>query len=448
MGYDNNDEKKLQEQLEEQRRKKVKNFKLNIQNDIYDEPAVLDENVEPEELTSYSGEDVKQKMAKDSKHALKKKKKEEKKLAKAKNKKNKSIFRLFWFVAVLIIGSMFGMFAVTGINDMLAVNRTEDTKVKIEIPENPDLDVVTTVLVENNVIEEELFFKLFAIVTKSDDEFTQGTYEIATNKDYEAIINFLLSTSNRQDTVTVTIPEGLNVREIANTLKDNGAISDTDKFLELCNSDHFDEDYDFIKAIPNKEDRYYKLEGYLYPDTYLFYKNQDPEDVIYTFLNNFESRYEDKQEVKDYDKRVEIDKMVEESEYSLDEIMIIASIIQAEAANKEDMYYISSIIHNRLEADVDMGVSNLGLDSTRFYPYRTKEDVPEDVRDTYVSSYDTYDKAGLPTGEICNPGIYAILAALNPNDTDYYFFCHDSDGNAHYASDIYEHNLNLEYYVN
>ena len=448
MGYDNNDEKKLQEQLEEQRRKKVKNFKLNIQNDIYDQPAVLDENVEPEELTSYSGEDVKQKMAKDSKHALKKKKKEEKKLAKAKNKKNKSIFRLFWFVAVLIIGSMFGMFAVTGINDMLAVNRTEDTKVKIEIPEKPDLDVVTTVLVENNVIEEELFFKLFAIVTKSDDEFTQGTYEIATNKDYEAIINFLLSTSNRQDTVTVTIPEGLNVREIANTLKDNGAISDTDKFLELCNSDHFDEDYDFIKAIPNKEDRYYKLEGYLYPDTYLFYKNQDPEDVIYTFLNNFESRYEDKQEVKGYDKRVEIDKMVEESEYSLDEIMIIASIIQAEAANKEDMYYISSIIHNRLEADVDMGVSNLGLDSTRFYPYRTKEDVPEDVRDTYVSSYDTYDKAGLPTGEICNPGIYAILAALNPNDTDYYFFCHDSDGNAHYASDIYEHNLNLEYYVN
>lgn len=448
MGYDNNDEKKLQEQLEEQRRKKVKNFKLNIQNDIYDEPAVLDENVEPEELTSYSGEDVKQKMAKDSKHALKKKKKEEKKLAKAKNKKNKSIFRLFWFVAVLIIGSMFGMFAVTGINDMLAVNRTEDTKVKIEIPENPDLDVVTTVLVENNVIEEELFFKLFAIVTKSDDEFTQGTYEIATNKDYEAIINFLLSTSNRQDTVTVTIPEGLNVREIANTLKDNGAISDIDKFLELCNSDHFDDDYDFIKAIPNKEDRYYKLEGYLYPDTYLFYKNQDPEDVIYTFLNNFESRYEDKQEVKGYDKRVEIDKMVEESEYSLDEIMIIASIIQAEAANKEDMYYISSIIHNRLEADVDMGVSNLGLDSTRFYPYRTKEDVPEDVRDTYVSSYDTYDKAGLPTGEICNPGIYAILAALNPNDTDYYFFCHDSDGNAHYASDIYEHNLNLEYYVN
>ena len=447
MGYDNNEDKSLQEQLEEQRRKKVNNFKLNIQNDIYDESAVNEGNTEPEELTSYSGEDVKQKMAKDSKHALKKKKREEKKLAKAKNKKNKRIFRLFWLVAVLIIGSMLGMFAVCGINDMLAVNRTEETTVKIEIPENPDLDVVTAVLVQYNVIEEELFFKLFATVTKASDDFTQGTYEIATNKDYEAIINFLLSDSNRQDTVTVTIPEGLNVREIATTLKENGAISDVDKFLELCNSDQFDERFDFIKDIPDKQERYYKLEGYLYPDTYLFYRNQDPEDVISTFLNNFETRYMDKQDVEGYDKSVEIDKMVEESEHSLDEILIIASIIQAEAANKDDMYYISSIIHNRLDADADMGVSNLGLDSTRFYPYRTKEDVPEDVRDSYVSSYDTYDKAGLPAGEICNPGIDAILAALNPNDTDYYFFCHDSDGNAHYASDIYEHNLNLEYYV-
>ncbi|MEE1061342.1 MAG: endolytic transglycosylase MltG [Ruminococcus sp.] len=447
MSYDNNEEKKLQEQLEEQRRNKVKNFKLNIQNDIYDEPASADINFEPEELTSYSGEDVKQKMAKDSRHALKKKKKEEKKLAKAKNKKNKGIFRIFWLVAVLIIGSMIGMFAVSGINDMLAINRTEETTVKIEIPENPDLDMVTEVLVKNKVIKEEMFFKLFAIVTKSDDDFTQGTYEIPTNKDYEAVINFLLSSSNRQDVISVTIPEGLNVREIANTLKENGAISDVDKFLELCNSDNFDEDYDFIKAIPNKQDRYYKLEGYLYPDTYLFYKNQDPEDVIYTFLNNFESRYDDKQDVEGYDKRVEIDKMLEESDHSLDEIMIIASIIQAEAANTEDMYYVSSILHNRLDADVDLGVSNLGLDSTRFYPYRTYEEVPEDVRDSYISAYDTYDKAGLPSGEICNPGMNAILAAINPHDTDYYFFCHDSEGNAHYASDIYEHNLNLEYYV-
>ena len=74
--------------------------------------------------------------------------------------------------------------------------------------------------------------------------------------------------------------------------------------------------------------------------------------------------------------------MVEESDtkYSLDQVMTIASIIQAEAADKEDMYYISSILHNRLTADSSLGVSSLGLDSTKFYPYRTQADVPDDAR--------------------------------------------------------------------
>jgi UPF0755 protein len=107
------------------------------------------------------------------------------------------------------------------------------------------------------------------------------------------------------------------------------------------------------------------------------------------------------------------------------------------------MYYISSIIYNRLNADEDMGVKYLGLDSTKFYPYRTQADIPEDARDTFESSYDTYSKEGLPAGEICNPGMNAIIAALNPKDTNYYFFCHDKDGNAYYASTIYEHNENL-----
>ena len=139
--------------------------------------------------------------------------------------------------------------------------------------------------------------------------------------------------------------------------------------------------------------------------------------------------------------------MVEESDtkYSLDQVMTIASIIQAEAADKEDMYYISSILHNRLTADSSLGVSSLGLDSTKFYPYRSLEDVPENDRSTYKSRYDTYDRKGLPYGPICNPGMDAIIAALNPNSSDYYFFCHDSKGQACYGSTLEQQNANLEY---
>ena len=238
----------------------------------------------------------------------------------------------------------------------------------------------------------------------------------------------------------------INVLEIANTLYDEGALEDKDKFLELCNSDQFDDDFSFIKAIDNKADRYYKLEGYLYPDKYDFYLNEEPESVIYIFLNNYESKMNEKQEFSGYDKTYTINQMIEESgtSYSLDEIMRIASIIQAEAADKDDMYYISSILHNRLSADESMGVSNLGLDSTKYYPYRSAVDIPSNVGSDYVSKYETYDKAGLPAGSICNPGMDAIKAAILPKETDYYFFCHDKDGQAYYATTLYGHNQNLE----
>ncbi len=424
--------------VEEQRRRRAESFHLDIHDD-YDESAG---NSEPEELTSYSGQDVKEQIARDSKNALKKRKKAEKKELKERNKRNRRVFRWMWVVSVVIVGAMLGVYIITGMNDLLAINRTDASTVTINIPENPTLDDVSKILEKSGIIYEPSYFNIFATITKSADGFTQGTYEIRKNMDYQAIINYLMSSGNRTDTVNVMIAEGQNVMEVAQTLKENGALNNVDKFLELCTSDSFDEDFSFLADIKNSKDRYYKLEGYLYPDTYEFYKNEDAESVIYKFLNNYEMKVSEKQDMG-YEKLTTVRKMIEESdsEYTLDEIMTIASIIQAEAATVEDMYNVSSIIHNRLEADVDLGVSNLGLDSTKFYPYRNGETAP----DGFVSKYDTYDKAGLPAGPICNPGMDAIKAALNPNDTGYYYFCHDSDGNAYYASTIYEHNANLEY---
>lgn len=427
--------------LEEQRRRRAENFRLNIQ-DSYDDVPEYDE---PSELNSYSGQEVKAQIERESKKSMKRKKKAEKKELKAKNKHNRRIFRWMWIVSVVIVGAMLSMFIIVGMNDLLAVNRTSSDKVTITIPKNPTLDEVTKLLEDNNLIDEPLYFKMFATVTKSADDFSQGTYELRKNMDYQAILTNLQSSSSRTDTVFVTIIEGQSVLEIAQTLIDGNALDDKDKFLELCSSDNFDKDFDFLKAIDNSDDRYYKLEGYLYPDKYEFYVNEDPEKIIYKFLNNFESKINEKQEFSGYEKTYSVQKMIEESgtSYSLDEIMRIASIIQAEAADKEDMYYISSILHNRLSADSSMGVSNLGLDSTKYYPYRSESDLPESQKSNYVSKYDTYDNSGLPAGPICNPGMEAIKAAICPNDTGYYFFCHDSDGTAYYASTLYEHNLNL-----
>ena len=374
---------------------------------------------------------------------IKKIKKQEKK----RSKKNKRLFKFTWLIFTIIAGIILGQFLVIGFNDMLAINRGSSEKVHIEIGPNPTLDEVASVLRENHVINNELFFKLYTNVTNSSDGFRQGSFDIETNMDYEEIVNYMQSNLNRTDIVTVQLYEGMNVLEIADKLEEEGVLTDRDKFFELLNSDIYDEDYPFLQNV-SSEGKYYRLEGYLFPDTYDFYKNEDPETTIERFLSNYERRViYTKYENENYEKDVTIEKMIEDSGYSMDEIMIIASIIQAEAADEEDMYYVSSVLHNRLNSDIDDGLARLDCDSTVYYPYRSKGAIPEDKGD-YVSDYNTYSIYGLPAGSICNPSLAAIMAALYPYDTNYYYFCHsaateDSPSVAYYATNADEHHQNL-----
>ena len=178
-----------EQELNAQRRRRAENFKLNIDETEYEDENMYGETEgEPSNLNSYSGQDVRKQMARESKHVLKQKKREEKKTLKAKNKHNRRIFRVMWIISILIVGAMAAVYMITGMNDLLAVNRTDSSTVKIEIPENPTVDDVTKVLADNKIIGEPSYFKLFVNVTKSSDDFTQGTYEIRKNMDYEACL--------------------------------------------------------------------------------------------------------------------------------------------------------------------------------------------------------------------------------------------------------------------
>lgn len=430
--------------FEQQRRRKAENFHLSISDD-YDDSG---EERRPEEINSYSGQDVKKQIEKESKKSLKKRQREQKKELRRRNRRNRRYFRIMWIVSVLIVGVIVSGYVVTGMNDLLAIERQEDDKkVSVVIPENPTLDKVAEELVKKGVISDAGYFKMYARMTNSASDFTQGTYQLTKNMDYQAILTNLGGKSSRTDIVEVTIIEGMSVVEIADKLVEEGALSEKDGFLELCASDKFDADFDFLKEIKNPGERYYKLEGYLYPDKYEFYQHDDPLSIIYKFLNNYESRLYEKQAFDGYDKLYSVHKMLEKTEtpYTLDQILTIASIVQAEAANKEDMYYVSSIIHNRLSAGDDMGVASLSLDSTKYYPYRSADKLPATAGKNYKSRYDTYSLRGLPPGPICNPGMEAVKAALLPIDSSYYYFCHDKNGNPYYASTLEEHQRNLEY---
>ncbi len=378
-------------------------------------PDVLDEN---RDLNPYDN-DKKEKSAR----------REHKKRDKIKSHKNRRIFRIVWVFMVALLALTLGGYLVGGANDFLAANRNEGTTT-VEIPDNVTSEELAELLYNAGAINKPEFFQLYCTITTKMEYFSKGTFNLDTNMDYEAIINRLQAgDSSEQETVEITFQEGMTVREIAQKLEDNGVCS-ADDFLEACNSSDYDK-YDMIGSITNASDRYYKLEGYLFPDTYTFYKNDEIESVVGKFLYNYQTRVTS-----------DIVEDINNSSYSMDQIITIASIIQAEAANTDDMYIISAIIRNRLENSSYEDINILGMDSTVYYPYSDASDAPEG----FVSSYNTYNFSGLPAGPICNPGIDAIKAAVRPNTSkggNYYYFCHSADGTPYYAETEWEHENNL-----
>ncbi|CAB1253187.1 Endolytic murein transglycosylase [Ruminococcaceae bacterium BL-6] len=235
----------------------------------------------------------------------------------------------------------------------------------------------------------------------------------------------LIHQADLSSTVNVTFPEGSNLQEAAQLLEKNKVCSAAD-VLSAAKGSAFDS-YDFIAAISNPSARYYKLEGYLFPDTYNFYKNDSASNALKRLLDNMKN------------KMASIKSEAATQGMTADQVLTMASLIQAEAAGKSDMYNVSSVLHNRLRDGAAHGTPMLQFDSTVYYPYASASQAPAG----FSSTYNTYKITGLPAGPICNPGSDAIQAALHPNSTSYYYFCHSASGVPYYASTLAEHEQNL-----
>ena len=229
-----------------------------------------------------------------------------------------------------------------------------------------------------------------------------------------------------------TIPHGTNIVAIHDTSFDYVAYPHPG--TDFCRLSDFD-GYDAIAPIAGATGKYYKLEGYLFPDTYDFYKGEEIDSVVGKLVYNFQNRTAD------------LEERIAASGMTLDQIVTMASIIQREAANTQDMANVSAVLHNRLDFGGEYGIYRLECDSTIYYPYQRAEDVPETGALSY-GNYDTYEVQGLPAGAICNPGLDAIEAALNPNTegdaANYLYFCHAADGTAYYATNADDHAYNMQ----
>lgn len=227
-------------------------------------------------------------------------------------------------------------------------------------------------------------------------------------------------------TVKITFPEGKTFAQMAEILEQKGVCT-KQQLLDTINTYDYSY-YPLVAAQPYNEHRCFRLEGYLFPATYTFELNMKPEDVLGMFLRA-EEQYitqEDRQRAA-------------ELGYSMDEILTIASLIQGEAGNPDELAKVSSIIHNHLKAGMKLQMDS----SIRYVENSVKPYITGDIN-RYNSYYNTYKCPALPAEPICNPGKQWITAALYPADTDYLYFVNDANGNYYYASTYEEHVANCE----
>lgn len=256
---------------------------------------------------------------------------------------------------------------------------------------------------------------LFSLASCKKDEPGSTTFPSSTTE----------ATTTESLTVTVTFPEGYTLAQTADLLEKNKVCSAAE-FITLTNDTDFISTlgYSFTAGITEAKDRPFVLEGYIFPDTYEFYRYEGAEAALKRFLDNTTLKLTD-----------EYLKKAKETGYTVDEILTLASIIQAEASEHKYMKDVSSVLHNRLNDPY----GKLECDVAIHYIKNTVETSPYITfdKDTVYGGYDIYDHQGLPRGPICNPGTHAIEAALSPNDTDYFFFVTDEQWN-YYFNETWE----------
>lgn len=317
--------------------------------------------------------------------------------------------------AVIVILSLAVVLCYFGSNGLFA----SYCEAKITVEQGQSAYSIFDELKENKIIKSTFFMKLNYKLSAKKDAFSvkSGTAVFNSRMSYGEILN-TLNTAMRPEEVTLTIPEGYEIMQIAEAVESACGISKQDFLTEIATGEF---DYPFItNELPDSETR---LEGYLFPDTYFVSKDFSAHDIIDMMLARFDEVYTD-----------EYAKQAEKLGYTTHEIVTLASIIERECSADHEL--VSSVFHNRLKSN-----EFAYLESCATVIYVTKQ--PKD-RLTYAdinvdSPYNTYLNKGLPPGPISSPGAVSIKAALYPAQSDYFYFSADGEGKNSFSKTYEEH---------
>ena len=335
-----------------------------------------------------------------------------------------------WLAVILVTGITLGRMIWVCAADVLAFGR-EDKMVTITVYDSDTMEDIIEKLHDAELIRYPGLFRLYVDLAVDEGEIQPGIWDLNTMYDYHALVNMMSPRSTRTVVEDVLIPEGYTCRQIFALLEENRICTAKD-LAEYAASGEL-KDYWFLENVERGYE--YCLEGFLFPDTYDFYKNSSPRDVLEKLLDNFEYRFTEEM-------RAQIDTLntnVTGGSFDIHDVVIVASMIEKETASNEESPKIASVIYNRL---FNWGgtPAYLNIDASIVYALDGKTDLTaEDLK--VESPYNTYTNTGLTPGAISNPGLASLKAALNPETTNYYYYVLNPAEGAHkFSTTLEEHN--------
>ena len=328
-----------------------------------------------------------------------------------------------WLALIVIIGVTAGRMLWICAADVLAFGR-EDKVVTVTVYEADTMEDIIDKLHAGGLIRYKSLFSLYADISDAEEDIKPGIYDLNTRYDYHALVNFMSPRSSRE-VVKLTIPEGYTCRQIFALLEENRICTAVDAAAYAANGEL--SEYWFLENLERGTDNC--LEGYLFPDTYEFYKNSTPREALERMLDNFEHRF-------DGDMLTQLEAVNKEfkADYTVREIVIIASLIEKESAAPAESPKVSGVIYNRL---FHWGNNRplLNIDATIVY---AQEGQNERIDTKLDHPYNTYLYEGLTPGPIANPGLASLKAALNPESHNYYYYVLNPATGMHQFSTTYE----------
>jgi UPF0755 protein len=312
----------------------------------------------------------------------------------------------------------------------------ENTKpVKVEIPIGSGVTSIGNILEENGIVKNATVFKYY-VKFNNESGFQAGSYDLTPSMTLSEIVNSLKTGKvMRKAVFKITIPEGLQLDKIAEIIADKSPYK-KDEIEKKLNDKKWLEQ--LKKEYPNlitdellNKDIKRPLEGYLYPVTYSFYEKKPSLEEILT-----------KMIAQTDEVLAQYKSSMADREFTAHKLLTMASLIEEEATEKADRGKISSVFYNRIEEGMPLQTDPTVLYALGEHKSRTV------YKDLEVDSpYNTYKVKGLPPGPIANAGLSSIEAALQPEDTNYYYFLASSNGSVYYSETLEEHNEKKAKYI-